>query len=320
MKNRNLQFDIARVLAMLWIVGIWHLTGYMSTQNSNLILFYGASIITDVALATFMFISGFFLSKYQFETKEDIWIFYKKRLQRFYILFAMSAISMWLGGMNPGLGLLCTTLSGLSSYILPQPKTLWFFSMLFSFYILTPLIWRTYKRLKLSTLMNQLGGVLLSTLLIFLIGLVHPMDERLYWCFPCYVCGLVLGKFKLIMKITQNGIAGGLTIIAFIIMLSLGLFDNKLMVLIIPIGIAGLLSLSYWLSRLPINKVILFLSYSSMSMYLFHRHVFRLGRMVFCEADGGFPIWFAYIVMLPLATFVGYYIQTFYDKMSKRLF
>ena len=158
MKDRNLQFDVARVLAMLWIVGIWHLTGYMSSENSNLILFYGSSIITDIALATFMFISGFFLSKYEFEKNEDIWIFYKKRLQRFYILFAISAISMWLGGMNPGFGLLCTTLSGLSSYILPQPKTLWFFSMLFSFYILTPLIWRMFKRLKLNTLMNHCVG------------------------------------------------------------------------------------------------------------------------------------------------------------------
>lgn len=158
MKERNLQFDVARVLSMMWIVFVWHLSEYLDKDVRNILLFDGAYNVTTVALGTFMFISGYFLSKYKFENANDVKQFYLKRLKRFYFLFMLAAITMWIGGMNPENRTLITTLTGLSSFILPQPRTLWFFSMLMFFYFITPLLQSVYNALKIKSITYRLGG------------------------------------------------------------------------------------------------------------------------------------------------------------------
>ncbi len=75
-QERILLIDIARVIAMLWIVCYWHLKDY--TNPSGLIVFAGLAgqYITDIMLATFMFISGFVISKNSFlNFKKDFFFF-----------------------------------------------------------------------------------------------------------------------------------------------------------------------------------------------------------------------------------------------------
>lgn len=75
-KDRDLQFDIVRVLATLWIVGGWHVLDYIA--SFQLLSMKGdLGYITTCMLATFMFMSGYFLSKYKFETKAEVSLFYK---------------------------------------------------------------------------------------------------------------------------------------------------------------------------------------------------------------------------------------------------
>ena len=97
-----------------------------------------ARIVTWSCLGVFTFISAYFLSgKNTFFNFSDIFLFYKKRLLRFYPLFFVAAITMLLIDFNDWdqtwRGLL-----GVSSYYAPQINTLWYISMLIGFYLITP--------------------------------------------------------------------------------------------------------------------------------------------------------------------------------------
>ena len=67
-KERILYLDTARVIAMLWIVCYWHVKDYVEIGDTHTALtLYGDVFITDIMLGVFMFLSGFFMSKYSFE-------------------------------------------------------------------------------------------------------------------------------------------------------------------------------------------------------------------------------------------------------------
>ncbi len=71
---RDLKYDIARSFAMIWIVGIYHMSEYVSlplhTQQ-------WARIVTWSCLGVFTFISAYFLSgKNTFFNFSDIFLFY----------------------------------------------------------------------------------------------------------------------------------------------------------------------------------------------------------------------------------------------------
>ncbi len=142
-KKRNVSMDISRAICMLWIVGVWHLQEYLVEKNSwnNP---YTACITVSV-LSMFTFISGYFLSG---RTRKigDCLQFYKKRLIRFYPLFFVSCISLFLASKFAGAAFFSNaqqmmfTLTGLSCFIKPYPVTLWYFAMLIFFYAITPFI------------------------------------------------------------------------------------------------------------------------------------------------------------------------------------
>lgn len=67
-KTRFLYIDIARVIAMLWIVGWWHLIQY-SKVGEDSYHFIGDNSITMLMLGLFMFLSGFLIGKKKFKNK-----------------------------------------------------------------------------------------------------------------------------------------------------------------------------------------------------------------------------------------------------------
>ena len=140
-------FDAARVISIYWIVYITHLRNYL---DESIEAYWSDELfdITRSCVTLLMFISGYLLSKYKFNKIQDAVFFYKRRFIRFYILFAISALTLYLMNFNEGLGLLVTTLLGISSYMPPQPGTLWFISMLMSFYLLTPFISKIFNYFK----------------------------------------------------------------------------------------------------------------------------------------------------------------------------
>ena len=62
--KKRLEFvDCSRALCMLWIVGVWHMFGYLNNINEAILSSTITSSITNGVLATFTFISAYFLGQ-----------------------------------------------------------------------------------------------------------------------------------------------------------------------------------------------------------------------------------------------------------------
>lgn len=118
-KGRILYLDIARVIAMLWIVCYWHVKDYVEVGETHAaLILYGDEYVTDIMLGVFMFLSGFFMAKYRFDNfVENSKTYYAKRLTRFYLLYAVSAVLLFLIGFDREIQTLITTLTVTSTYI-----------------------------------------------------------------------------------------------------------------------------------------------------------------------------------------------------------
>ena len=314
-KDRILFLDTARSLAMLWIVCYWHVKDYVEVSETREALsLFGDFYITDVMLGLFMFLSGFFMAKYTFTHERDIANFYKKRLTRFYLLYALSAILLFIIGFNRGFGLLITTLTVSSTYILPQPQTLWFLSMLASFYILTPLLLKDdCKVLIVRSLQIFSGGVILHLLL------PKGIDTRFFWCFPLYCIGIYFGKKRRLMNLITTktiGISSTMILIVLLILLQ-NYYQNNLLLhyLVLPFGIISILNISKFITKLPIEKVIEIIAYCSMCAYIFHRVFYSVLKKVIYGIIGyDFSYPFCFMVFIPVCLIGSYLIQMSYDR------
>lgn len=315
-KERILYLDTARVIAMLWIVCYWHVKDYVEIGENHVALsIYGDQYITDIMLAVFMFLSGFFMAKYNFDNfGESCKTFYAKRLTRFYLLYAISSILLFFIGFNRGIQTLITTLTVTSTYILPQPRTLWFLSMLASFYIFTPLLLKNgYKSLLIYSLLFFSGGVILH--LFFTNGI----DTRFFWCFPLYSAGLYIGRNKKIMSLITKDIVGVLSIAMTIVIV---VYLEKTMgakgwvyYLIFPFGIISILFVSKYLSKLPIDSVVSLFAYCSMCAYIFHRVFYSVLKKVIYGIIGyDFSYLFCFLIFIPICLIGSYLIQYHYDR------
>ena len=132
MKKRILLYDIARVLCVLWIVAFWHMIDYFKLTEA----FSDYGFITVGVLSCFTFLSGLFLGKKRMGIKD----FYVARFRRFWFLLLFSAISFYAVGYIDNLSSFIGTITGLSCFGLSWARTLWYFSMLIFFYLLTPFL------------------------------------------------------------------------------------------------------------------------------------------------------------------------------------
>lgn len=321
--KRILSFDIAKCLCTLWIVGVWHLYGYSSTSLMDNI--FGQSV-TVVVLSCFMFISGLLSQKYFFNDKMECLKFYKKKALRFWILLLISCASLHFAGVIIGktwfsdsLQLLLCML-GFSSFFPPIPGTVWFMSMLMLFYELTPIVKRNnYKNTLIS------GGIIYCLFIIVqLCG--HPIDRGLFVYFPFYLVGLIF-PFRIIQDYQNKRLMPLLLIVlAFCIILIFPESTSFLTVvkhlLVSIIGIGIILSISYKLEK-HINKIGLrivnFISYSSLCLYLFHRHVYQL-ILFLCKIVNVYPNYVIMLCfMLPVAIVMSFYVQKYYDLLLNKI-
>ena len=81
--DRKKYLDCARAVCMLYIVGFWHLFDYTGKSIVNPL----TSQITYGVLATFTFISSFFLGRKKITDMKSVLSFWGKRLIHFYPLF-----------------------------------------------------------------------------------------------------------------------------------------------------------------------------------------------------------------------------------------
>lgn len=314
--KRIIEFDFIQGLCMLYIVGFWHLNNYLNP----IFRFSGATAmflegVTTAVLATFTFISGYMLRKYEFSTFCDVLYFYKKRLMRFYPLFVLSALCMLvLHGIDANQFLLGIT--GLAMFS-PQPlNTLWFISMLMLFYLLTPIV-------KTNGIVRGWGGHILpiAILVLFAVLCMHGnADSRLFRYALLYAIGLNCRELQLKKRIWM--IVAVISAIISIFLLYYGRLTNDLQFVVVAIsGVALILSLGFLIPVGKIEKPIQFFAYSSMAAYLFHREIFGVSLFFFGTMGEieRYMTWSLAIITLCVTFIVSWVIQQIYDKAISRL-
>ena len=324
--KRDITFDVVRALCIIEIVCFWHATNYINSgfiSESSMTIF---SYVTTSILGTFTFMSGFFLKKYQINSFTDVRSFLIIRFKRFWLLYFISSFTLYAASLYAGqpwyptLSNFILSLFGLTCFFQPLPPTLWFMVMMMLFYLITPfLLWFTRKK----------DRMIASTLFFILLLVLHSngfADERLLCYYPMYVLGLLLNP-SLVETIKQNPIlsiaVSSVLLMAVVFLLRESwLFSLLICITGLPIiiGLSKLITKSQTVSRFAG-----YISYSSLCMYLFHRHFF-LGFLVFYHAgsltnirEAVFPIWFVYVVVCPVIIVSCYLIQRLYDRMIKRV-
>ena len=322
-KERDLTFDVARALCILEIVCFWHMTDYIDMSLVPERFFSTFGYVTVAVLGTFSFISGFFLKKYKMESCSDVGKFFLMRIKRFWILYFIASLLLYVASScvaqpwYSSISNFILSIIGLSVFFQPLPATLWFMVMMMFFYLITPLI-LAFRR-------KGQRIVVAVTIYAVLLVLVYKgwVDDRVLCYYPMYALGLLL-DVRIVDFIKKNALLAILVgaigiVVSYVLLYGVQVYSLLICVavLIAIIGLSELMAKSA-----IVGKVGSFVSYSSLSMYFFHRHFFL--ALVFLWNIGTvgnireatFPIWFAYFVVCPIVITGCYMIQRVYDKVT----
>lgn len=320
-KERFIFIDYLRAICILYIVGYLHLFNYTNAFPQYFNPFTLA--LTEITLGLFVFISGFLVHIPSIETRYVI-NFYKKRLIRIYPLYFLALTQFFLYGLNDGF----TTIKSLfliSMVYAPAPLTLWFINMIMLFYLIAPIINISSKSLK-----QYLITVTLIVVLIIASQLMFKIvDFRLLFYFPCFCVGMYCG---------ENGVENNIISIKYAIvcllfgtlaygiqyMMNVECWDcwniwtiSNLFKIPFIVSISYLIfALIYYKREAFINiKIVDIVSYSSYSMYLFHRPIFTVLKSFYFPENITFQTLYLFCFCLLLIILISYCIQLVYDKL-----
>lgn len=258
------------------------------------------------------------MSKKVVSNRNEIVEFYKKRLTRFEIPLFISCLLLVVIGRYLSIYQVFTTCLGVAGIIpLTFPKTLWYFSMIILFYLLTPFVLLVKRK-------NIYKSFVLCVViyLILLIGSVYLwFDKRLPEYFPFYFIPLILPKQVDLFLIFKKKWHYALTIsLAFFCIwyvqnmnnMDLGYYIilSNSMVCFIIISLSTLLQ-----SVKLLSKLLCTISFASMFAYLFHREIYILstyaiGRYSYITAA----------IFVSILFVVSYLLQYCYNKCSRYIF
>ena len=318
-KERIIGFDIAKAVSIIWVV-LYHSIDY---ANANHI--YSHSVIktlTYSSLAIFTFLSGYLLTvRYNFDEKGSVIRFYMKRFFRFYPLFLISSVILCLIGFNTWFNT-AKGLLGLSPFWTPHPRTMWYCAMLIPLYLLTPLWSKGKFWSKMIKFMVTMAVIVVVHLLF------HSVETRTFFYFPFFFFGILVAQYGNHFFISASKSP------KYVFPL-LALFVSILIVQVITnnsmlkwgnsvLGMVSLLFLYMYIGEKMVNKRsslgrISFLSYASLSIYLFHREIFE-GLLLLWHPSNSL-ILFLYVVILGLIIVIplAYYIQKWYDSIINNM-
>lgn len=294
---------------MLYIVGYWHLFDYTTSfpewKNS---FTYGLSLIV---MGIFVVISGFLVGS-SGKKSNSLMHFYKTRLVRIYLLYALAVILFYFYGFNGG----ATSIKSLFFVAMiygPPPTTLWFINMLALFYLATPFL------LKLAE--NPVNYVLsiiavLGTIIIFL-ATTQTVDERVLMYFPCYCVGVYCSRYGLNARAVNIGSAFllfGIWVFFSFIRIEWWIFNPLKHILLILSCSYLIFAISYLNEdKFKDFKIVSLISYSSFAMYLFHRPIYVTLETLYFPERGQLQVLYLITVCLPLMVFISWGLQKLYD-------
>ncbi len=316
---------------MSFIVAFVHLYAYIHPNVKSAYFIPACALLTDACLGLFTFVSGYLLGKkYHFGDQGDgaIVSFYKKRVLRIIPLFLLAALALWLIGLNGGKatlnGVLCV-----SPFVKVRPMTLWYIPVILICYLITPIVSR-------KGLSWRIGSSLcIVAILLVLEKLLPSVDKRLAFNVFFFLTGIVT-SICFDWKMTfRNGTYFKIAVVLlFLLLLFVGQQHSNFHNIWFKrfaagIGVFAILFLCEWvaiflfgnLSRKtekPTYKSILahlvmFVSYASMAVYMFHRLFFWLGEKVFNPADTTVKWGYMLLIVFPVMCVLSYYIQKTYD-------
>ena len=324
--GREVCFDVARAICIVWVVCLLHLTTYIETSWIPGNVWSLLLDVTYASLGTFAFISGYFLKNKRMESLEDLKRFYISRLKRFWIPFFVSALSLWIIGAEVGKPWFTSPMNfilsilGLSMFKRPMPSTLWYMVMMVFFYLITPL-W-LYKRNYRSSLIKS---VCLFLLLVVLYK-VNWLDYRILVYAPMYFLGLCLpDSFSCFFRRNKYIVVIVTATLMGLLVMSPNIEGFALYYASAIIGYPLIISLSEILSSLAfVRNISGFISYSSMNMYLFHRQIylfalFAFNISLFPNFHGAtIPLWIAVLIVIPAIVIISFLLQRGYDILVSK--
>lgn len=310
-----ISFDIARAIGMLYIIAVWHLANYTSTFSLEP---YGRYVTYGV-LGMFMFVSGWLLdAKYAVSERVNIKHFAKKRVLRLMPLYLIALVAFYFSGTIK-IKTLIFALFGLSSFIPPQPPTLWFVSLIIDFYLLFPFL--CYRKHHFS---HVVFGIVY--LVICLLYIVLPnIDKRFLLYFPCFYAGILFDRYRLMQYLLKWQVFIG-SVGLFCVCIWLDYMINIRIVRLVNTTIIALaftntlIYLSELMTKLSITKIFTWLAYSSMAAYMFHRQIIEaFRRLMIWPEDGINRLLFLLLICIPVILLGGCLIQSGYDYIIRRL-
>lgn len=323
-KAKDIRIDIIRSLSMMYIVFICHYCDYLPLIRSEPL-----RILTNCVLTSFFFISGYLFGQHShFQTGKDFYIFYKKRILRIIPLFVLALVSFYLCG-RVSFWDAVKTLLGISAFSLPHTKTLWFMNIIIIFYFLTPIL---LYRDKKEFFFLFAGLFCLFCVLLYIKK--YDVDIRLLYYFPAYCIGLFWHHFRVDLFISNRVLRYSVSAVSFVIFFAIYVFVilkneyNKhveaTLLLLFIIAIEAILWNLFLtqgcilLSRF--SKTFSFLSYSSFSVYLFHRPLLQLLVFLLNRNHISADSWVfiaSFYIAIPILIFIAFFIQKAYDGIVR---
>jgi len=317
--NRNIGIDLLRGICIIYIVGFWHLLNYTEAiQNYKNIITYR---LTWVILATFVFVSGYFIGKNNIELhKQALISYYIKKIMRIYPLYLISVLVFTFFGLSD----VKTTIKALllvSMFVKPSPATLWFIAMVMFFYVISPFLvfaCKNIKKLKIIAIY-----IIVSFLLMLYYHFTKLLDLRLIVYLPAFIFGIFVAVND------KQSISTKLVILAFFVGALISFFLNtphrQLNMLFSTLLVT---SASFFLfdvfrkmnfENTKIMASIVLLSYSSYCMYLFHRPIYINLKKLYFPSSHFLQLLYFVVIGLPCIFIFSLYLQKFYDKTNKML-
>lgn len=327
---RNAAIDLLRGGSMLYIVGFWHLLGYVDGIDG-----YKNAVTYRLAIAVlglFTLMAGCLAGRRAVRSPSDLLLYYRARAIRILPPYALAVV------LFVPTGLLQWSDVARSFLLLPafdgQPlRTLWYVNILLVFYALAPLLLLLRHRLLAA---GARGGWALGLAggsgvlaLVLLVRLCPGLDPRFALYFPAFATGLLLSAPLLdprrrALTRLQRAIlaAAAVAAVAFTFGVAGRDFETSLrslpMATLLPV-LMVLGSTRRW-HGLKLPGWIQAVSYASYFMYLFHRPILR----VVTDTAIGLaapPPWILLLILgavgMPLVVAISWWGQRLYDQSLK---
>lgn len=154
-------------------------------------------------------------------------------------------------------------------------------------------------------------------------------DVRLIVYFPAFFLGLYAGNIESsgvdIKKFFNIKVISFISLISILLFLlfygharDISLLSSMPMIMTVPLLLIILLK-DISLKSSKIVKSVLFLSFSSYCMYLFHRPVYSVLTFIYFPESQILQLYYLVFVCLPCIILLSFFIQYFYDNMLKSL-